>query len=232
MLEYAADNHSIVAVCFFPIPIVLDYFVVPGQGSEFFAYHYSAMQYRNPNQKHVAMRKPISICGTLFLSVLMCLACGNDPERTLRTDSHPDEPEAVNGLCGIGVPDPADPGNVAEDPVIFTDEQIAWFNPVTREIRFRDIEPAQTFPRYRSILFRLDDQTLFTAATIVGDLNSQVYYDLVLYYSDPVEPRYYLHDAYPAWAADTEQARANADVRAEGWNSFLEHLRQDGRLQE
>ena len=64
------------------------------------------------------------------------------------------------------------------------------------------------------------------AATIVSDVNSQIYYDLVLYLSDPVEPRCYLNDAYPLWAADSDEARA------EGWNKFIEHLRQDGRLQE
>ena len=123
-----------------------------------------------------------------------------------------------------------------EDSVTYLNNElkwnIEWFNPTTREIRFRDLEPAKAFVPYREIVFRLDDETLFAAATIVSDVNSQIYYDLVLYLSDPVEPRCYLNDAYPLWAADSDEARANAEARAEGWNKFLEHLRQDGRLQE
>ena len=115
---------------------------------------------------------------------------------------------------------------------MFADGNIEWFNPTTREIRFRDLEPAKAFVPYREIVFRLDDETLFAAATIVSDVNSQIYYDLVLYLSDPVEPRCYLNDAYPLWAADSDEARANAEARAEGWNKFIEQLRQDGRLQE
>ena len=122
--------------------------------------------------------------------------------------------------------------DVSENPIVFADGNIEWFNPTTREIRFRDLEPAKAFVPYREIVFRLDDETLFAAATIVSDVNSQIYYDLVLYLSDPVEPRCYLNDAYPLWPADSDEARANAEARAEGWNKFIEQLRQDGRLQE
>jgi hypothetical protein len=170
--------------------------------------------------------------GILSLFALLCAACGSDQESGPQAGRQPDDPgAAAKGICGVGVSDRAD-ADVSENPIVFADGNIEWFNPTTREIRFRDLEPAKAFVPYREIVFRLDDETLFAAATIVSDVNSQIYYDLVLYLSDPVEPRCYLNDAYPFWAADSDEARANAEARAEGWNKFLEHLRQDGRLQE
>lgn len=167
--------------------------------------------------------------GILSLFAVLCAACGSDQESGPQAGRQPGDPgAAAKGICGVGVSDRAD-ADVSENPIVFADGNIEWFNPTTREIRFRDLEPAKAFVPYREIVFRLDDETLFAAATIVSDVNSQIYYDLVLYLSDPVEPRCYLNDAYPLWAADSDEAvRMRRPVPKDGINFSSSCDRTDG----
>ena len=120
--------------------------------------------------------------------------------------------------------------SLSENPIAFTSEDIEWFNTTTREIRFKDgIEPAKTLEIYNKIVFELDGETLFTAETIFP-ISSKLIYDLVLYVENKGQYKYFLHDAYPAWASETDEAKANAQKRAEGWNKFLQHLNNENRL--
>lgn len=114
---------------------------------------------------------------------------------------------------------------------MFADGNIEWFNPTTREIRFRDLEPAKAFVPYREIVFRLDDETLFAAATIVFGREQP---DLLRPCALPQRPgraSLLSERRLSALGRRFGRGRANAEARAEGWNKFLEQLRQDGRLQ-
>jgi hypothetical protein len=82
--------------------------------------------------------------------------------------------------------------------ILFTGNDIKWFNRDTREIRFYDHSVfKEKLEQYEKILVILADTELFTA-TNVSDVMasvSTVYNDLVLYY-DTAEDKYYLNDSY------------------------------------
>lgn len=178
------------------------------------------------------------ITGVCLLSALFLSSCGNGNTDNVNTlPEHKTEPGKVTnttvGIVGRGVMNSDTRMENSDAPVAFTDENIELFNSVTREIRFRDMEPGKDLVPYEKIEFHLDDEILFTAATIVSDINSQIFNDLVLYVDRAGgNYRYYLNDAYPIWAADSDEAKANAAARAENWAKFLEHLRKDNRLRE
>ncbi len=158
-------------------------------------------------------------------------ACNTDPERAKGNGT---SPEAGEGIVGRGITEvrtAADP-QLQPAPIAFTDEKIAWFNSVTREIRFRDIEPARNLAPYRQIDFELNGAVLFSAATAITPASSRVVDDLVLYIEYGKNYRYYLYDGYPLWAGETDRAKANAAARAAGWEKFLEHLKRNGKLRE
>jgi len=119
----------------------------------------------------------------------------------------------------------------SETPVIFTGDDILWFNDKTREIKFKQIEPIKEIGLYKQLLFELDGKVLFTTLTMVQPINSQIYTDLVLYV-ELIEGkyRYYLNDGYPVWAAEMDEAKANAAMRADSWKSFIVQLEKEGKL--
>lgn len=115
--------------------------------------------------------------------------------------------------------------------ILFTGNDIKWFNRDTREIRFYDHSVfKEKLEQYEKILVILADTELFTA-TNVSDVMasvSTVYNDLVLYY-DIAEDKYYLNDSYPA-NINVEQVRLNTEIREENWGLFLYQLGIEGRL--
>lgn len=177
------------------------------------------------------MKKFLLFLVTAILALAGSLtSCKQESESTVCPPSEPNR----KGLIGRGLMEDttAPKADAAEDAVAFTDDQIAWFDPATREIAFRGIEPAADLSPYTAIRFELDGRPLFTAATIISPVSSRIVYDLVLYfeYANDGLYRYYLHDGYPVWAGDTEQGRAKAVERADGWLRFIEYLRADDRL--
>lgn len=167
-------------------------------------------------------------------SIVVCIgACGTDSEKAKGNNDTP--PDAVKGIVGRGVTETgaAAGGQILQPaPIAFRDQNIEWFNSVTREIRFRDIEPVKNLEPYRQIDFELNGEVLFPAATAITPVSSHIVYDLVLYIEQENGYRYYLHDGYPLWAGETDQAKANAAARADGWDKFLMHLKSGGKLRE
>lgn len=165
----------------------------------------------------------------------LCLAAGIlsscDSERAETPDTAgPDQPVESSGIVARGISEEGQ--SPSESTISFTDEQIESFNTVTREIRFRGMEPAEKLTPYRQIVFELDGETLFTAATAVTPANSQIICDLVLYVVFGTDYRYFLYDGYPVWAGETDLGRANAAKRSDGWNRFTDWLKLTGRLTE
>lgn len=117
----------------------------------------------------------------------------------------------------------------AGEQVLFSGNDILWFNPKTREIKFRDGVAERVLSLYGTILFKLADMELFIAH-IVSDLVSASYDDLVLYHNLEND-KYYLHNSYPN-GLETEIIRLNSEIRSENWNLFLIQLAKEGRLKE
>lgn len=115
-------------------------------------------------------------------------------------------------------------------PVIFTGNDIHWFNPQTREIRFKkNIDPT-TLKTYQKIHFRLNDNILFTAQTYASQYHSFGISDLVLFI-DIATRKCYLHDCYPVSILENDpNTKKNKEKRAGAWNAFIKQLKAEDRI--
>ncbi|MBR4699364.1 MAG: hypothetical protein IKP16_05395 [Prevotella sp.] len=121
------------------------------------------------------------------------------------------------------------------DNIIFTEDDIEWFNVTTREIKFKDTdEPLyKRLEPYREIKFYLGDNVLFVVSSFVSDIHSMIFTDLVLHYdliSDPNQGHYYLHDCYPSQFINDERTQANIRKNASQWELFTYYLESKGKL--
>lgn len=112
--------------------------------------------------------------------------------------------------------------------VIFTGDDIAWFSPRTREIKFTNLTSGVfALPSRSKVEIYLDKEKLFTCIHINGT-ESAAYNDLVLFY-DIDANKYYLNDFYPCnWFP--EKVKENIEARAIGWNKFLNQLKEEKKL--
>ena len=121
------------------------------------------------------------------------------------------------------------------DNIIFTEDDIEWFNVTTREIKFKDTEEPlyKRLEPYREIKFYLGDNALFVVSSFVSDIHSMTFTDLVLHYdliSDPNQGHYYLHDCYPPQFINDERTQANIKKNAGQWELFTYYLESKGKL--
>ena len=108
---------------------------------------------------------------------------------------------------------------------VFTGDDIEWFNPRTREIRFRKIN---SIPVYARIEMKVGEETVFTIVAHINEVVSRAYNNLVLLY-EYEKNAYFLNDNYPDYW-DPEGTRRNAEKRAPGWAKFLKQLKKEGKL--
>ena len=130
-------------------------------------------------------------------------------------------------------------GATAVIDTLFTEDDIEWFNVSTREIRFKkqgELLYMKLKKNYHKegLEFRLGENVLFEVSRVVSDLDSRIFYDLVLHYSTIGEnegnPRYYLHDCYPAQFINDERTQANIKKNAPQWETFTKYLESKGKL--
>ena len=174
----------------------------------------------------------IAIAG---MTVTACSSIDNEPEKPFTTDP------VVNTLyaCGISESETRSIGD-AQD-VLFTEDDIEWFNVTTREIKFRDkmVPLREQIPLLAGVDFYLGGEHLFSGGvTHVGLICSQVFDDLVLCCGkiDDGEvidsSRYYLYDCYPNTPQflNDEQVKANRAKRAVQWETFTNYLESKVKL--
>lgn len=114
--------------------------------------------------------------------------------------------------------------------VVFCGNDILWFNPSTREIKFVNNMEFGAFHTYQKIHFKLNNNYLFTAQTYASQQHSFIIKDLVLYI-DVINRKYYLHDGYPLnIVKDDPDTIMNKQKRSNAWNSFLEQLKIENRI--
>ncbi len=127
------------------------------------------------------------------------------------------------------------------DPIVFTGDDVLWFNGTTKEIRFRDnmYQTTASFStRYKAIMFYFDKTYLFSSLLFVSDINSQIINSLVFYYST-TENRYYLKDGYPELSAALQNALELKQIRdanmkkiEKEWGVFIAQLKTEGKYKE
>ena len=169
----------------------------------------------------------------IAIASLTMTACSSDDIETEKPFTTCPTLETALYACGInqsGTRSMTDVGNI-----IFTEDDIEWFNVTTREIKFRDMdEPLyKRLEPYREIKFYLGDNALFVVSSFVSDLHSMIFTDLVLHYdviTDPGHGRYYLHDCYPSQFINDERTQANIKKNAGQWELFTYYLESKGKL--
>ncbi len=121
--------------------------------------------------------------------------------------------------------------------VLFTEDDIEWFDVNTRELRFRDsMEPLnKKIKLYAAVKFNLNDDVLFEADNFVSLIVSRTYNDLVLCYGKidgEVENNghYYVYDCFPLQFINDEVVQSNREKRSVQWQLFLDYLEYKGKL--
>ena len=183
--------------------------------------------------KTLAWMMATAIAGTVMTA---CSLDSNEPEKPFTTD-----PVEAPTLYVSGIPQSETRnGTEGKNIILFTENDIEWFDVNTRELRFCDMEkPLYEKLRLLSgVEFRLGDQTLFSGSTFVGLICSQVFDDLVLCCGKIEDGevvdnnRYYLYDCYPNTPQflNDERVQANRARRAEQWEIFTRYLDGKGKL--
>lgn len=163
-------------------------------------------------------------------------ACSNDDNEV---NAGPQATPPALYACGIGnTSSETRADGTADIPdMLFTEDDIEWFNVTTRELRFCDtMKPlVETIRPYWAVEFHLGDGTLFVADNFVNIIISRTYNDLVLCYGKAEgevadDGRYYLYDCYPLQFIDDEIVQANRAKRADQWAAFTSYLESKGKL--
>ena len=125
------------------------------------------------------------------------------------------------------------------DPVenaVFTEADIEWFNPTTREVKFYAQEES-LIKRLRmndgELEFRLGNDVVLKVSRFVGDWDSRTFKDLVLHYdviSNSKQDHFYLQDCYPLQFINDEQVQTNIKKNAEMWDAFVKYLEKIGKI--
>ena len=177
--------------------------------------------------------KPLAWMMAIAIASTMMTACsldGNEPEKPSTIC-----PVAGSTLyaCGIGQPETR-----SDSGILFTEDDILWFDVNTREIRFRDtMEPLrEKIPLFAGVDFYIGGEYLFSGgATFVGLICSQMFDNLVLCCGkidgEVIDDgHYYLYDCYPLQFIDTDAVKANIAKRAAHWELFTKYLESKGKL--
>lgn len=113
--------------------------------------------------------------------------------------------------------------------VVFTGNDIAWFNSKTGEIKFRESFNPDDLELYQNFHFYLVDEHLFTIVTYVKPIHSFTSNDLVLYID--ADRKCYLHDCYPLSLMETlPDVKENKLKREAAWNKFINQLKNEKKL--
>lgn len=114
-----------------------------------------------------------------------------------------------------------------DNTLIFTGEDILWYDESTEEIRFREGTALKSFQEnwashhYATIC--LENEVLFTIP-IIKSSRSLIYDDLTLI--DKGGYKYYLGEGYPNSSYGSPLKKKK---RAEAWEKFIDQLKAEGR---
>ena len=169
----------------------------------------------------------IAIASTMMTA---CSLDGNEPEKPFTTC-----PVSESTLYAYGI---GQPETRSDAGILFTEDDILWFDVNTRELRFRDtMEPLrEIIPWLAGVDFYLSGEHLFSGgATFVGLICSQMFDDLVLCCGkidgEVIDDgHYYLYDCYPTQFINDERVQANIQKRAPQWELLTKYLESKGKL--
>ena len=153
--------------------------------------------------------KPLAWMMAIAIASTTMTACSSDDNETEKPFTTDPVEYSMLYACGVGQ---SEMRSVADaQNVLFTEDDIEWFNVTTCEIKFKDME----------------------VSSFVGDWDSRIFTNLVLHYdviTDPNQGHYYLQDCYPLQFADTDEVKANREKNAAQWETFTKYLESKGKL--
>ena len=178
------------------------------------------------------------ICLSVIMMCILFTGCNKNDEETTQIPSALIFKGATNEVS----PRSGEVSTFSEDAesVIFTGNDILWFNGTTKEIRFKDnMYQKQTlsFDLFRSIKFYINDEYLFSSMIFASDLNSEIFSSLVFYYNI-MENRFFIQDGYPDisvlhnYPEEQNLRDENMQEIEEEWGKFIDQLKQEGRYKE
>jgi len=184
------------------------------------------------------MKKISLLLVTVFLFSLSW-SCSDDD-----SDGEQSRPSELLFKVTKTVHNPDIQGEIQEnDSIIFTGDDILWFNETTGEIRFKrnyTIEEIVTSIPRSKVKICIGDQSLFTVLSFITDVSSEEIDEPVLYYNtldidDLDDNRFYLADGYPQWDWLTKDHPVQI-MRDENmkkiepeWTRFIEQLKKEGK---
>ena len=116
--------------------------------------------------------------------------------------------------------------------VVFTGDDILWFNETTKELRFKDNNAKKTVvSTHETLSFFIEDEYLFTASTYSSGANAnyQTFSGLLFYYNS-TENKYYLINSNELVSSnDIMETPHDAPDRSSVWSKFIDQLKQEGR---
>lgn len=187
--------------------------------------------------------KKINLLLYALTYVLFMGSCSDSPETKgdLEDDLTPNLSSSTlvvkAGMAPTGTKSANVTAGESADHVVFTGDDILWFNETTDEIRFKEnfyqLESIVDF-FHTGIEFFLYDEFLFTTLVCVSDINSQVFNVPVFYYSQ-IENKFFIKDGYPVISVlkndkTIQQTRdENMQAIAEEWDKFIQYLKDAGK---
>ena len=179
--------------------------------------------------------KPLAWMMAIAIASTTMTACSSDDNETEKPFTTNPVESSMLYACGVGQ---SETRSVADaQNVLFTEDDIEWFNVTTREIKFKDMdEPLyKRMQPFHEIEFHLGDDALFVVSSFVGLWDSRVFDNLVLCYGKmdgeiSLDGNYYLYDCYPLQFIDTDAVKANREKNAAQWETFTKYLESKGKL--
>ena len=166
----------------------------------------------------------------LAMSMTACSSDDNETAKPFTTD-----PVESSTLYACGISQDGTRSVMEAANVVFTEDDILWFDVNTRELKFKEMkEPIyKRLEPFHEIEIRLNDNALFVVSSFVGLWDSRVFDNLVLCYGnqETIEmDGYYLYDCYPLQFINEERVQANIKKNAAQWETFTKYLESKGKL--
>ena len=169
---------------------------------------------------------------SLAMSMTACSSDDNEMAKPFTTD-----PVESSTLYACGISQDGTRGATDADNVVFTEDDILWFDVNSRELKFKETEEPiyKKLELFHEIEIRLGDDALFVVSSFVALWDSRVFDNLVLCYGKmdseiSLDGNYYLYDCYPLQFIDTDAVKANREKNVPQWETFTKYLENKGKL--
>ena len=169
----------------------------------------------------------------VFLFAVLCfLISGCTSEIASSDDTMP--AYSGTGIIARAATIEKDTKSTEVERIVFTGNDMLWFNETTKEIRFKDNSSLKTaIANVQALKFYIDTEFLFTSYVLQSSSNTQTINSLVFVYNT-TENKYYLLDGYPpvtndlALAANEARDKNNQSIVTE-WSLFINQLKKEGK---